>query len=141
LKKEVVKVLREWKRIKTNRNSLLEAKKDTRRNVERRRSREGRKRGKEIKKIRTEKEVWKYINREKKRGNNNTRMERGIGWKKRERKMMARFRCGNERKTRYWMKDEERRCRMCYEERKPTEHKWNGCCEMREREEWKGEKS
>jgi hypothetical protein len=26
----------------------------------------------------------------------------------RERKMMARFRCGNERKTRYWMKDEER---------------------------------
>jgi hypothetical protein len=28
----------------------------------------------------------------------------------REIKMMGRFRCGNERKTRYWMKDEERRC-------------------------------
>jgi hypothetical protein len=36
----------------------------------------------------------------------------------RERKMMAIFRCGNEeRKNKYWMKGEERRCRMCYEER------------------------
>jgi hypothetical protein len=36
----------------------------------------------------------------------------------RERKMMARFRCGNEeRQNRYWMEGEERRCRMCYEER------------------------
>jgi hypothetical protein len=32
----------------------------------------------------------------------------------RERKMMARFRCGNEeRENRYWMEGEERRCRMC----------------------------
>jgi hypothetical protein len=36
----------------------------------------------------------------------------------RERKMMARFRCGNEeRENRYWMEGDERRCRMCYEER------------------------
>jgi hypothetical protein len=36
----------------------------------------------------------------------------------RERKMMARFRCGKEeRENRYWMEGEERRCRMCYEER------------------------
>jgi hypothetical protein len=36
----------------------------------------------------------------------------------RERKMMARFRCGNkERENRYWAEREERRCRMCYEER------------------------
>jgi hypothetical protein len=36
----------------------------------------------------------------------------------RERKMMARFRYGNEeRENRCWMEGEERRCRMCYEER------------------------
>jgi hypothetical protein len=36
----------------------------------------------------------------------------------RERKMMARFRCGNEEgENRYWMEEEERRCRMCYEEK------------------------
>jgi hypothetical protein len=36
----------------------------------------------------------------------------------RERKMIARFRCGNEkRENRYWMEGEERRYRMCYEER------------------------
>jgi hypothetical protein len=32
-------------------------------------------------------------------------------------KMVGRFRCGNEeRENRYWMEGEERRCRMCYEE-------------------------
>jgi hypothetical protein len=36
----------------------------------------------------------------------------------RGRKMMARFRCGNEeRENRYWMEGEERRCRMCQKER------------------------
>jgi hypothetical protein len=36
-----------------------------------------------------------------------------------ERKMMARFGCGNEeRENRYWMEGEERRCRMCYEKKK-----------------------
>jgi hypothetical protein len=36
----------------------------------------------------------------------------------RERKIMTRFRCENERReNRYWTKGEERRCRMCYEER------------------------
>jgi hypothetical protein len=53
----------------------------------------------------------------------------------RERKMMAIFRCGNEEsKNKYWMKGEERRCRMCYEERETIEHMWNGCNEIRERE-------
>jgi hypothetical protein len=52
----------------------------------------------------------------------------------RERKMMARFRCGNDdRENRYWLEGEERRCRMCYEERETIEH-WNGCSEMKERE-------
>ncbi|KAH0816663.1 hypothetical protein GEV33_006127 [Tenebrio molitor] len=50
-----------------------------------------------------------------------------------ERKMMARFRCGNEeRENRYWM--EERMCRICREERETIEHMWSGCGEMRERE-------
>jgi hypothetical protein len=44
-----------------------------------------------------------------------------------------RFRYVNEdRENRYWMKGEERRCRMCYEEREIIEQKWNGCSEMRE---------
>jgi hypothetical protein len=35
-----------------------------------------------------------------------------------ERKMMVRFRCENEkRENRYWTEGEVRRCRMCYEER------------------------
>jgi hypothetical protein len=43
-----------------------------------------------------------------------------------ERKMMARFRCGNEkRENRYWIEGEERRCRTCYEEKKTIEHTWN----------------
>jgi hypothetical protein len=53
-----------------------------------------------------------------------------------ERKMMARFRCGNEeRENRHWMEEEERMCRMCREERETIEHMWRGCGEMREREE------
>jgi hypothetical protein len=35
-----------------------------------------------------------------------------------ERKMMARFRCGNkEKENKYWTEGEERRCRTCYEAR------------------------
>ncbi|KAJ3632349.1 hypothetical protein MTP99_009362 [Tenebrio molitor] len=50
--------------------------------------------------------------------------------------MMARYRCGNEEtETRYWMEDKERSCRMCNEERETIEHTWNGCSEMRLREE------
>jgi hypothetical protein len=48
----------------------------------------------------------------------------------RKRKMMARFICGNEeRKNRYYLEGEKRRCRMCYEEREKIEHTWNGCSE------------
>jgi hypothetical protein len=32
------------------------------------------------------------------------------------------------------MEGEERRCRMCYEERETIEYMWNGHSEMRERE-------
>jgi hypothetical protein len=49
--------------------------------------------------------------------------------------MMARFRCENEeRQNKYWMEVEERRCRMCFEERETIGRMWNGCSEMRERE-------
>jgi hypothetical protein len=50
-----------------------------------------------------------------------------------ERKMMVRFRCGNEeRKHRYWTEGEERKC---YEEReRELSIMWNGCSEMRERD-------
>jgi hypothetical protein len=33
-----------------------------------------------------------------------------------------------------WIEGEERRCRMCYEERETIENMWNGCSEMRETE-------
>jgi hypothetical protein len=49
--------------------------------------------------------------------------------------MVGRFRCGNEEtENRYWMEGEERRCRICYEERNTIEPMWNGCSEMKGRE-------
>jgi hypothetical protein len=43
----------------------------------------------------------------------------------RERKIMAKFRAGNEkRESRYWAEGEERRCRMCCEE---SERQLNIC--------------
>jgi hypothetical protein len=46
----------------------------------------------------------------------------------RERKIMARFKGGNQkRENRYWMEGEERRCRMCYEKTETIEHMWKGC--------------
>jgi hypothetical protein len=57
--------------------------------------------------------------------------------------MMARFRCGDEKKreNKYWMEGEQRRYRMCYEEREMLEHTWNGCSEMIERERKEREKT
>jgi hypothetical protein len=52
-----------------------------------------------------------------------------------ERKIMARFGCGNgKRENRYWTERKEIKCRMRYEERETVEHMWNGCSEMRERD-------
>jgi hypothetical protein len=49
--------------------------------------------------------------------------------------MMARFTYGNdERENKYWMEEEDRRCRMCYDERETIEHMWIRCTEMIERE-------
>jgi hypothetical protein len=56
----------------------------------------------------------------------------------RERKMKAIQMWEEARENRYWMEGEERRCRMCNEERETIGHMWKGCSEMREREgkEW-----
>jgi hypothetical protein len=44
-----------------------------------------------------------------------------------ERKMMPRFKCWDEEgENRYWTRGEERRCRMCCEERRTVEHMRNG---------------
>jgi hypothetical protein len=62
-----LKVLRKWKRTKINRNNFLEAIRRYKRNVDREKKQRGEKEEKEINEIRTEKEVWKYINRERKK--------------------------------------------------------------------------
>ncbi|XP_071052447.1 uncharacterized protein [Onthophagus taurus] len=50
-------------------------------------------------------------------------------------KLVARFRCGNEeRANKYWMADEERWCRLCREEWETLEHMLNGCSGLREEE-------
>jgi hypothetical protein len=36
-------------------------------------------------------------------------------------------------RNRYWIGREERRCRMCYEERETIENVWNRCSQMKER--------
>jgi hypothetical protein len=55
---------------------------------------------------------------------NERRMTEHLGRESvKERKMMVRFTCGNEeRENRCWMGGEERRCRMCYEEKETIEH-------------------
>jgi hypothetical protein len=60
------------------------------------------------------------------RGVQQSKFRRNLGRERaKERKMMARFRCGNEkRENRYWIEGEER-CRMCYEEKETIELMWN----------------
>jgi hypothetical protein len=58
-----------------------------------------------------------------------------------ERKMMARFRCVNEkREKRYWMEGEEGRCRMCYEERETIQYTGMDVAKYERRRERSGEK-
>ena len=47
--------------------------------------------------------------------------------------MIARFRCGNEeRENKFWMEEDERKCRICWEERETLEHLLNECVGMKE---------
>jgi hypothetical protein len=97
----------------------------------RRRHRQPRKKGKN-QRIQIQQEVWEVYDRGK--------ISEYLGGESvKQRKMMARFRCGHEeRESRYWMEGEERKCRMCFKERETIKHMWNGCREMRERKrkEW-----
>ena len=59
-------------------------------------------------------------------------------------RLVARFRCGSEeRGRRYWMKEEERKCRICGEKEERWEHWINECKGIvwteneREKMEWK----
>ncbi|KAJ3661189.1 hypothetical protein Zmor_005598 [Zophobas morio] len=53
-----------------------------------------------------------------------------------KKRMMARFRCGNEEKENNFWKDEtERRCRICWREGERIEHTLGGCEGWRESEE------
>ncbi|KAH0818251.1 hypothetical protein GEV33_004540 [Tenebrio molitor] len=55
---------------------------------------------------------------------------------RKERVIIARFRCGNEeRENKYWNEDRIRVCRMCGEKKETIEHMLNECVELREREE------
>lgn len=53
-----------------------------------------------------------------------------------ERRMVARFRCGNEEKgNKFWLEENERRCRLCGDEEETMEHMMRTCTEVREIEE------
>ncbi|KAH0820494.1 hypothetical protein GEV33_002297 [Tenebrio molitor] len=55
---------------------------------------------------------------------------------RKERVIIARFRCGNEeRENKYWKEDRTRVCRMCGEKKETIEHLLNECLELREGEE------
>jgi hypothetical protein len=80
-KNEVVKALREWTRNKIDRSRFLGVKRRYRERCREKKKQKREREEKEIKEIRTEREVWKYINQGKEkgiseRGNNNARMGR-----------------------------------------------------------------
>lgn len=53
-----------------------------------------------------------------------------------EKKMIARFRCGNEeRDNRFWLEMDERKCRVCREEGETIEHLLKSCEGLKERTE------
>jgi hypothetical protein len=66
-KRQVVKALRELRGNKINRSRFLEAKRKYRERFREKKKQKREREEKEIKEIRTEKEVWKYINRERKK--------------------------------------------------------------------------
>jgi hypothetical protein len=66
-KREVVKALRGWRRNKIDRSRFLEAKRRYRERCREKKKQKREREEKDIKEIRTEREVWKYINRERKK--------------------------------------------------------------------------
>jgi hypothetical protein len=99
-------------------DELVQRDRDVQVQERRTRIRESRYNGK-YEKIITE-ELPKYLGRESRK----------------ERVIIARFRCGNEeRENKYWNEDRIRVCRMCGEKKETIEHMLNECVELREREE------
>jgi hypothetical protein len=66
-KKEVVKASREWRKNKIDRSRFLDAKRRYRERCIEKKKQKKEREEKEIKEIRTEREVWEYINRERKK--------------------------------------------------------------------------
>lgn len=61
------------------------------------------------------------------------------GWTEKRWSRITRFRLGNEiKESRYWEKEENRKCRICEEEEETWEHVWEGCREgeRETRESW-----
>ena len=53
-------------------------------------------------------------------------LEGRMKWK--DRRILARFRCGNETKAReYWKEEEEKRCRLCKRKEEDLRHVIEGC--------------
>ncbi|KAJ3649171.1 hypothetical protein Zmor_020927 [Zophobas morio] len=53
-----------------------------------------------------------------------------------EKRMLAKFRCGNEEKeNNFWMDQTDRRCRICWREGETIEHMLQGCEGLRQSEE------
>ncbi|KAH0815458.1 hypothetical protein GEV33_007333 [Tenebrio molitor] len=99
-------------------DELVQRDRDVQVQERRTRIRESRYNGK-YEKIITE-ELPKYLGRESRK----------------ERVIIARFRCGNEeRENKYWNEDRIRVCRMCGEKKETIEHLLNECVELRERDE------
>ncbi|KAH0821305.1 hypothetical protein GEV33_001486 [Tenebrio molitor] len=99
-------------------DELVQRDRDVQVQERRTRIRESRYNGK-YEKIITE-ELPKYLGRESRK----------------ERVIIARFRCGNEeRENKYWNEDRIRVCRMCGEKNETIEHLLNECVELRERDE------
>jgi hypothetical protein len=97
-------------------DELVQRDRDVQVQERRTRIRESRYNGK-YEKIITE-ELPKYLGRESRK----------------ERVIIARFRCGNEeRENKYWNEDRIRVCRMCGEKKETIEHMLNECVELRER--------
>lgn len=57
------------------------------------------------------------------------------GWGESKWRRVARFRLGNEMKeSRYWEKEEKRRCKLCGWRRESWEHVWEDCREWKKGE-------
>lgn len=104
----------------------MEANEITKRMMERLERKEKEKRGKSINESKYN-EHYKNIRTEEKPGYLRGRR------KKKERNLIARYRCGNEtRGSKHWSEEEERKCRVCKEKIEDWRHILTECVETKE---------